>query len=109
MKKYKPIKFRDHLEEELKDKKFAVEFEKEYDLAKLGFALSELRKAKGLTQKQLAKLIHTSQQAISRLENAEETGCTLNTLLKIATATHTHLQLSFTDSKDDKSSHPSSA
>jgi len=101
MKKYKLPTFREHLKEELKNKKFAIEFEKEYDLAKLGFALSELRKAKGLTQKQLAKLVHTSQQAISRLENAEEVGCTLNTLLKIAAATHTHLQLSFTEPKND--------
>jgi DNA-binding XRE family transcriptional regulator len=101
MKKYKLRTFRDRLNEELKNKKFAIEFEKEYDLAKLGFALTQLRQSKGLTQKQLAKLVHTSQQAISRLENAEETNCTINTLLKIAAATHTHLQLSFTEPKND--------
>ena len=97
MRQYKSSTFTDYLNEQLKDKDFAIAFKKEYALATLGFALIELRKSKGLTQKQLAKLVHTSPQMISRLENAEETGCTLNTLLKIAAATHTHLKVSFTD------------
>jgi len=95
MKKFKVRKFRDRLKEELKNKEFAVEFKKEYDLAKLGMTLVELRTAKGLTQRQLAKLIHTSQQAISKLESAEGSGCTLNILTRIAAATNTHLKLSF--------------
>ena len=96
MKTTKIRKFKDRLKEELKNKSFAAEFKKEYDLAKLAIALTELRAAKGLSQKQLAKKIHTSQQAISRLENAENTGCNISTLIKIAEATGTHLKLSFT-------------
>ncbi len=88
--------FQDRLKEELRNKSFAVEFKKECDLAKLGIALAELRAAKGLSQQQLAKKIHTSQQAISRLENAENAGCNISTLIRIAEATGTHLKLSFT-------------
>ncbi|MBA3052819.1 MAG: helix-turn-helix transcriptional regulator [Candidatus Omnitrophota bacterium] len=95
MKKFKVRKFRDRLKEELKSGEFSVEFKKEYDLVKLGVTLVELRKAQGLTQRQLAKLIHTSQQAISKLENAEGSGCNISTLTKIAAATNTHLKLSF--------------
>jgi len=94
-KKRKFRKFRDRLKEELAVKEFAVEFKKEYDLAKLGMALAKLRKSKGLTQRKLAKLIHTSQQAISHLENADSAGCTLATLTKIARATDTRLKVSF--------------
>jgi len=88
-------KFRDRLAEELKNKSFALEFKKEYDLAKLGITLAELRVAKKLTQEQLARKIHTSQQAISRIEKAEDSGCNITTLIKIADATGTRLQLSF--------------
>ena len=96
MRKNKTRKFRDRLREELKSKEFAAEFRKEYDLAKLGLALAELRASKGLSQQQLAKRVHTSQQAISKLERAEGSGCTLTTLIRIAKATNTHLKLSFT-------------
>ena len=95
MKKKQVRKFSDRLKEELKDKEFAMEFKKEYDLAKLGEVIAKLRKTKGLTQKQLARLVRTSQQAISRLEQADHASCTLNTLTKIANATDTHLRLSF--------------
>ncbi|MCD6413502.1 MAG: helix-turn-helix transcriptional regulator [Elusimicrobia bacterium] len=95
-KRRKLRKFSDRLKEELAVKEFAVEFKKECDLAKLGMTLAKLRKSRGLTQKKLAKLIHTSQQAISRLENADSAGCTLATLTKIARATDSRLKVSFT-------------
>jgi predicted transcriptional regulator len=46
----------------------------------------QVRTEAGLTQKQLADLIHTSQPAIARLEDAEYDGQSLSMLQKIATA-----------------------
>jgi transcriptional regulator with XRE-family HTH domain len=48
--------------------------------------LVEMRNASGLSQKELAKLVGTTQSAISRLENADYSGRSLNTVLKIAEA-----------------------
>jgi ribosome-binding protein aMBF1 (putative translation factor) len=55
----------------------------------------ELRTSRGLTQQQLAEMIGTSQAAISRLENANYDGHSLNVLEKIAEALHVRLRVGF--------------
>ena len=57
--------------------------------------IAELRKQKGLSQQQLAKLMGTSQQAISRIESGEYDGFTLKTLEKIAEATGMRVKVEF--------------
>lgn len=42
------------------------------DLPELGKRLRQIRKREGLTQKRLAQVTHTTQTAISRLENGDE-------------------------------------
>lgn len=46
----------------------------------------DLRKARGLTQRQLAALVGTKQPAIARLEDADYKGHTLGMLSRIAEA-----------------------
>ena len=50
---------------------------------------------KGLSQQELAKLMGTSQQAISRIESGEYEGFTLKTLEKIAEATGMRVKIEF--------------
>lgn len=54
--------------------------------------LIELRKAKGLTQKELAKAAHLAQPALARLESRNAVP-QLDTLLKIAGALGYNLEL----------------
>jgi transcriptional regulator with XRE-family HTH domain len=54
-----------------------------------------LREKKGFSQQELANLMGTSQQAISRIESGEYEGFTLKTLEKLAEATGTQLKIEF--------------
>ena len=54
--------------------------------AQVARTIYELRKQAGLTQKELAKLIGTTQSVISRLEDADYEGHSLSMLSRIATA-----------------------
>jgi predicted transcriptional regulator len=55
----------------------------------------ELRMQAGLTQKELAQLVGTTQSVISRLEDADYNGHSLAMLNKIATAMHKKVQVRF--------------
>lgn len=52
----------------------------------IAFQIYNLRKKAGLTQTGLAKLVGTRQSNIARIESADYTGYTFNTLEKIAKA-----------------------
>lgn len=64
--------------------------EEAWDIA---FQIYDLRKEAGLTQTQLAKLVHTSQSNIARIESADYTGYTLKTLEKVAKALKARLEV----------------
>lgn len=87
--------FDDYLKEEMKDKKFQELFQQEYHKLKLGYKIAELREKAGLSQRQLAKRIHTSQQVISRLESGTYTGYSISILEKIALALGRTLDIKF--------------
>jgi ribosome-binding protein aMBF1 (putative translation factor) len=53
----------------------------------------------GLSQKQLAELVGTTQSVISRLEDADYTGHSLDMLSRIAAALHFHLQVKLVPNK----------
>jgi transcriptional regulator with XRE-family HTH domain len=55
----------------------------------------DLRTDAGLTQKQLADLIETQQSVISRIEDADYDGHSLNMLKRIATALKRNLRVEF--------------
>lgn len=77
-------KFQDVLRRDLKDKAFRKAFEEEETFASLAIQVAKLREEHNLTQKKLAKLLHTSQQNISRLEDPYNTSISLKTLVKLA-------------------------
>ena len=95
MRKPKIRKLRDRLREDLKNPKFRQQFEAEQRALALALKIAKLREKKGLTQTQLARLMGTSQQAISRIESGDYEGFTLRTLEKIAEATGTRLKIDF--------------
>lgn len=64
--------------------------EEAWDIA---FQVYDLRKKLGLTQKQLAELVHTKQSNISRIEAADYTSYTLKTLEKVTQALKARLQI----------------
>jgi len=78
--------FRDFLAAELKDKEFARAFREERRRLRIAYEVREARKRWGLTQRQLAQLAGTTQQMVSRVENADAPRVSLRTLLKIAAA-----------------------
>jgi len=95
MKKEKMRTFRSRLREDLKDPEFKAHYQEERQALKLAMKIAMLREKKGLSQQQMAKLMGTSQQAVSRIESGEYEGFTLKTLEKIAEATGTKVKIEF--------------
>ena len=95
MKDSKIRTFRSRLSEDLKDPEFTVHYQEERQALQLSLKIAKLRVKKGLSQQELAKLMGTSQQAISRIESGDYEGFTLKTLEKIANATGTRVKIEF--------------
>jgi len=95
MKKEKVRTFRSRLREDLKDPEFKAHYQEERQALLLAMKIGKLREKKGLSQQQMAKLMGTSQQAVSRIESGEYEGFTLKTLEKIAEATGTKVKIEF--------------
>ncbi len=77
-------RFRDRLKKDLKDPEFRKVFDEEEVYASLAIQIVKIRQKKDLTQKELAKRLHTTQQNISRLEDVDNKSCSLRTLNKVA-------------------------
>ena len=88
-------RFRDKLNKDLQDKKFAKVFDEEELFANLAIQIAKLRQEQGLNQKELAKLLRTSQQMISRIEDPHNKSFSLKTLAKLAAAFHKKLSVQF--------------
>ncbi len=73
-----------YLAERLKDPDFTDRFKKAGGAWGVAIQLSFLRKACGLSQKELAKRVRTSQQQISRLESPSYEGHSLSMLRRVA-------------------------
>ena len=95
MRKAKVRTFQSRLREDIKDPEFKAHYQEERQALKLAMKIAELREKRGLSQQQLAKLMGTSQQAISRIESGEYEGFTLKTLEKIAEATGMRVKIEF--------------
>lgn len=68
-------------------------YEKACKDAEIASKIYELRKEAGLSQKHLARLIGTTQSVISRLEDADYRGHSLEMLRRIAGALHCRLEV----------------
>jgi DNA-binding XRE family transcriptional regulator len=70
--------FDQYLEEQLKDRAFAERFKKAGEAWDVALQLADLRKKSGISQKELARRLGTSQQQISRLESPSYEGHSLS-------------------------------
>lgn len=71
----------------------AIEAEREK--IKIAEQVYALRKQRGLTQKQLAEIMGTTQSVISRLEDTDYESERIDTLQKLAAALQCHLEVRF--------------
>ncbi len=95
MAKIRLEKFDSHLEVKLKNKEFRHVFELERAKVALAQKIAELRHEGRVTQKELAKRLHVSQQFISQIETAEESNLTLDTLIGLAKSLGRGIKISF--------------
>lgn len=73
-----------YLKKQLEDPAFADRFNKAGEAWDVAMQLAALRKASGMSQKELAKRAGTSQQQISRLESPSYEGHSLSMLRRVA-------------------------
>ena len=84
-----------------KNKKRIESLQKERENLSIAESIYNLRTENGLSQKQLAELIGTTQSVISRLEDADYDGHSLAMLRKIAFAFHKRVEIQFVPDKPD--------
>lgn len=84
-----------YLEEQLRDPSFATRFERAGEAWDVAMHIAALRRRAGLSQKDLAKLLKTSQQQISRLESPGYEGHSLTTLRRVADALNARVRIVF--------------
>lgn len=80
----KRTNFDKYLDEQLKDKAFAERFRKAGAAWDVALQIVALREAAGLSQKDLARRLGTSQQQVSRLESPAYEGHSLSMLRRVA-------------------------
>jgi transcriptional regulator with XRE-family HTH domain len=80
----KKTNFDRYLEEQLKDPDFARRFEQAGEAWDIALQIASLREKAGLSQKDLARKLKTSQQNISRLESPSYEGHSLSMLRRVA-------------------------
>lgn len=80
------INFDRYLQDQLSAPDFAARFKKAGEAWDLAIQLAGLRKEAGLSQKELAKRVGTSQQQISRLESPSYEGHSLSMIRRVAEA-----------------------
>ena len=75
-----------YLERKLRDPDFRARFEATDQAWDIALQLAALRQARGLTQKQVAEMLGTKQQAIARLEDPAYSGHSLSMVRKYVEA-----------------------
>ena len=76
--------FDKYLETQLKDQDFAERFKKAGNAWEIALQIAALRKEAGISQKELARRLGTSQQQVSRLESPSYEGHSLSMLRRVA-------------------------
>jgi transcriptional regulator with XRE-family HTH domain len=80
----KQTNFDRYLKEQLADPEFARRFEQAGEAWDVALQLAALRRQSGLSQKELARRVNTSQQQICRLESPDYEGHSLSMLRRVA-------------------------
>ena len=95
-----------YVEKQLKDPGFAEKFRKAGKAWDLAIQLVSLRKKAGLSQKELAKRVGTSQQQISRLESPSYEGHSLSMLRRVAEVLGGTVRVEIQHKKEQTFSYP---
>ena len=95
----KKTNFDRYLDEQMKDPAFAARFEQAGEAWDVALQLTALRQQAGLSQKELARRLKTSQQHISRLESPGYEGHSLANLRKVAGVLHARVRVTFEPEK----------
>ena len=105
----KKTNFDRYLAEQMRDPAFAARFERAGEAWDVALQLTALRQKSGLSQKDLARLLKTSQQQISRLESPGYEGHSLSTLRRIAHALRARVRIVFEPEKKTTGMHVAEA
>ena len=97
----KETNFDDYLTEQLQDPAFAARFESAGEAWDVSLQLAALRQQAGLTQKELARKLKTSQQQVSRLESPGYEGHSLGMLRRAAKALNARVRVTIETIKAD--------
>jgi DNA-binding XRE family transcriptional regulator len=84
-----------YLAEQMEDPKFAARFERAGEAWDVALQIAALREQAGLSQKELARRLGTSQQQISRLESPGYEGHSLANLRRVAEVLHARVRVVF--------------
>ena len=98
----KKTNFDRYLEKQLQDPTFAARFKNAGEAWDVALQIAALREQAGLSQKDLAKLLKTSQQQISRLESPGYEGHSLSTLRRVAGVLHARVRIVFEPTQNKK-------
>jgi predicted XRE-type DNA-binding protein len=79
----------------LKDARFRRGYEEELEKLRVVDALIRLRERQGLTQAELGRRIRVTQPFIAKLESGETHNFSLETLVKLAVALNSELEVQF--------------
>ena len=91
----KTTNFERYLERQMEDPRFAARFKRAGEAWDVALQIAALRQQAGLSQKELALRLKTSQQQISRLESPDYEGHSLANLRRVAEALHARVRVVF--------------
>src|SRR3954470_12957756 len=89
----KKTNFDRYLESQLQDPVFAARFHEAGEAWDVALQLAALREQAGLSQKELARKLKTTQQQISRLESPSYEGHSLSMLRRVAKVLHARVRV----------------
>lgn len=83
--------FRQHLKEEIKDKRFGKIYNEERQLVELSLRIHDVREQLKLSQAEVAERAKVTQQQLSKIENG--INCNIATFLKVCNALGIKIEL----------------
>jgi transcriptional regulator with XRE-family HTH domain len=101
----KKTNFDRYLDRQLRDPAFAVRFKRAGEAWDVALQISALREKAGLSQKDLAKLLGTSQQQISRLESPGYEGHSMSMLRRVASVLGARVRVVFEPMEKERRLH----
>jgi transcriptional regulator with XRE-family HTH domain len=101
----KKTNFDRYLEKQEENPEFAARFKNAGEAWDVALQIAALRERAGLSKKDLAKVLKTSQQRISRLESPGYEGHSLSLVRRVAKALHANVRIVFEPTKVTNAAH----